>query len=44
MDKINKAKFLIFYKLYRILNALALRCYDIYWGALDKENKCLKKL
>ena len=42
MNKINKVKFIIFYRLYRILNALALKCYEIYWGALDEENKCIR--
>ena len=42
MNKINKVKFIIFWKLYTVLNSLALKCYEIYWGALDEENKCIR--
>lgn len=35
----NKLKFLIFYNLYRILNGLALKCYQIYWNILNKNEK-----
>jgi len=42
MHKLNKIKFLLFYQLYRVLNGLALKCYEMYWDILNKENKCQK--
>jgi len=38
----NKLKFVLFYKLYRIFNGLALKCYQIYWESLNEEKKCPK--
>lgn len=42
MTKVNKIKFLLFYQLYRLLNGLALKCYQIYWNVLNEDKKCQK--
>jgi len=36
---LNRIIFLIFYKLYRMFDELALKCYEIYWNSLNKDNK-----
>jgi len=38
----NKLTFILFYNLYRFLNGLALKCYEIYWKVLNEEDKCIK--
>jgi hypothetical protein len=39
----HRIKFIILYKLYRLLNGLALECYDSYWKSLKYlESKGIK--
>jgi len=37
LSKKNVIQFLIFYRLYRFFNELALRCYEIYWKAIEHD-------